>query len=69
MLAFGEFQLEHMQDVTDELNLLINRFFAHKFYDVTATFNTVSFPDGNLFEQYVSKRKQTVDEYKHNITQ
>ncbi len=69
MLSFGEFQIENMQDVIEELNLLINRFFANKSYEVTGTFNNVSFPDGNLFEQYVSKRKQTVDEYKNKITQ
>ena len=69
MLSFGEFQIEKMQDVTDELNQLINRFFANKSYEVTATFNNVSFPDGNLFEQYVSKQKQTVDEYKNKIIQ
>jgi len=69
MLSFGEFQIENMQDVIDELNLLIDKFFANKSYEVTATFNSVSFPDGNMFEQYVSKQKQTIDEYKSKITQ
>jgi len=69
LLSFGEFQIEKMQDVTDELNLLIDRFFADKSYEVTATFNNVSFPNGNLFEQYVSKQKQTVDEYTNKIMQ
>lgn len=69
MLSFGKFQIEKMQDVSDELNQLINKFFANKSYDVTATFNNVSFLDGNLFEQYVSKQKQTVDEYKNKIIQ
>jgi hypothetical protein len=69
MLSFGEFPIENIQDVIDELNLLIDKFFAKKSYEVTATFNSVSFPDGNMFEQYVSKQKQTIDEYKNKITQ
>lgn len=69
MLSFGEFQIENMQDVIDELNFLIDKFFANKSYEVTATFNSVSFTDGNMFEQYVSKQKQTIDEYKGKITQ
>lgn len=69
MLNLGEFDISNIEDLLEELNQLIERFFKDKTYDVTATINNVDFIDGKAFEQWVSRQGTTLEYYKNKIAQ
>ena len=69
MLNLGEFDINNIEDLLDELNQLIERFFKDKTYEVTATINNVDFIDGKAFEQWVSRQGTTLEYYKNKIAQ
>lgn len=69
MLNLGEFDIHNIEDLLDEVNQLIERFFKDKMYEVTATINNVDFLDGKVFEQWVSRQGTTLESYKNKIAQ
>ena len=69
VLNFGQIEISNIEGLIDQLNQLIDNFFADKKYEVTATINNTEFETGQAFEQWVAKRKETVDKYKGKIRQ
>lgn len=68
-LDLGRFLVQDISNIVIELNALIERFFSDKSYDVTAIIKNVEFKNGNLFEEYISHRKETIAEYENKIQQ
>ncbi|PHS35622.1 MAG: glycosyl transferase [Alkaliphilus sp.] len=69
LLSLGGFEIEDTGSLIAETNELINRFFANKRYEVTATINSTSFKSGQLFEQWVAKNKLTIEDFKDSVRQ
>ncbi|WP_211199105.1 hypothetical protein, partial [Neobacillus jeddahensis] len=69
MLSLGDFEITNVNDLIEELNQLIDKFFADKKYEVTATINNVDFESGRTFEQWISKQGTTIESFRNKITQ
>ena len=69
VLSFGDIYIHNLDELIEQLNLLIDKFFIDKKYEVTATINGVMFNSGQAFEQWISNQRLTVDSYKHKIRQ
>lgn len=69
MLNLGEFDIFKVEDVIDELNQLIDKFFSDKTSEVTATINTVHFESGKTFESWVSKQQATIESFENKVIQ
>ena len=69
VLSFGDISISNIDELIEQLNLLIDKFFVDKKYEVTATINNVTFSNGQAFEQWISNQKSTVDAYKDKIRQ
>lgn len=69
VLSFGGLYIHNLDELIVQLNLLIDKFFMDKKYEVTATINGVMFATGQAFEQWISNQKSTVDAYKNKIRQ
>jgi hypothetical protein len=69
VLSFGDININNIDDLIDQLNQLIDKFFVDKKYEVTATINNVIFGSGQSFEQWISNQKSTVEAFKNKISQ
>lgn len=69
MLSLGEFEIIKVEDVIDELNQLMDRFFFDKTSEVNTTINNVNFESGQVFEKWVSKQQGTIESFKSKIIQ
>jgi hypothetical protein len=68
-LDMGDFEVENVDKLTDELNSLIDNFFSDKKYEVNVTINNIKFETGQSFEQWVAEQKSTIESYKNKISQ
>lgn len=68
-LSFGDISISNIDDLIDQLNVLIDKFFNEKKYEVTATINDITFNNGQEFEQWISNQKSTIEAYKNKIRQ
>jgi len=68
-LSFGDISINNIDELIEQLNILIDKFFVDKKYEITATINDVVFSNGQAFEQWISNQKTTVDAYKNKIRQ
>ncbi|PYG84914.1 chitobiase/beta-hexosaminidase-like protein [Ruminiclostridium sufflavum DSM 19573] len=68
-LDMGDFEVENVDKLTDELNSLIDNFFSDKKYEVNVTINNIKFETGQTFEQWVAEQKSTIESYKNKISQ
>jgi len=69
VLGFGDISIGNIDELIGQLNMLIDKFFVDKKYEVTATINNIVFNNGQAFEQWISNQKSTVDAYKNKIRQ
>lgn len=68
-LSFGDINISNIDELVNQLNVLIDKFFVDKKYEVTATINKVTFNNGQEFEKWISIQKYTVEAYKNKIRQ
>lgn len=68
-LDMGDFEVDNVENLIDELNSLLEKFFSDKKFEVSATINNIEFETGQIFEQWVAEKKMTVEAFKNKISQ
>ena len=54
VLSFGDISISNIDELIEQLNILITKFFGDKKCEVTAIINDVTFNNGQAFEQWIS---------------
>ena len=68
-LDMGDFEIDNVDKLITELNNLIDNYFADKKYEVNVTINSIKFETGQIFEQWVTEQKSTVESFRSKISQ
>jgi hypothetical protein len=69
-LTMGDgIRIDNPKIVLDELNKILKNFFDGKEFEVNLTINKIIFNAGRYFEQWVSDKKERVEDYKGKIRQ
>lgn len=69
-LTMGDgIRIDNPKIVLDELNRILKDFFDGKEFEVNLTINKIIFNAGRYFEQWVSDKKERVEDYKGKIRQ
>jgi len=68
-LTMGDFDVKNPENLIDELNGLIDKFFSDKSFEVNITINKIIFSTGQEFEQWVADNKETLEQYRDKISQ
>lgn len=68
-LTMGDFEIKKCESLVEELKGLIDKFFIGKSFESYITINKIIFENGQIFEQWVSDKKEVVEQYKDKISQ
>lgn len=69
-LTMGDgIKIDNPKAVLYELERILKNFFEEKEFEVNLTINKIIFETGRDFEQWVSSKKETIDDYKGKISQ
>lgn len=68
-LSLGGFDIEGPKAILQQLNSLVDNFFNGKEFEVNLSINEITFKTGQEFEQWVSSKKEQIENYKGKIRQ